>query len=113
MNVAALPIDRGTPRARPPKHLEAPERDVGKPARRVWLGRCTALVLLEQLCCALAVARKSREVLDREGIVTTGGKPHPLTRTLTDAQKTVLATLKALALDIEPLQPRAGRPVSR
>ena len=56
--------------------------------------------------CQAAVTKDGATVPDRFGQL----KPHPLLATERDARSQMLAALKALNLDIEPLRDRAGNP---
>lgn len=56
--------------------------------------------------CQTAIARDGELVRDRFEQM----KPHPLLPTERDARAQMLAALKALNLDIEPLRDRPGRP---
>jgi hypothetical protein len=111
MREEPLTMTKAKPTAdRPPKHLAEPEAHVWTRLRAEYgLGDAPALLLLEVLCDALAVVRRARELIDREG-VSVDGKPHVLCKVMNDGQKTVLASLKALQLDMEPLRDGPGRP---
>lgn len=55
------------------------------------------------------VAKEGMRVTDRFGVP----RPHPMLAVEHDARSQLLLTLKQLNLDIEPLQPRPGRPGGR
>jgi P27 family predicted phage terminase small subunit len=59
--------------------------------------------------CQAAIARDGELVKDRFEQL----KPHPLLSAERDARSQMLAGLKALNLDIEPLRDRPGRPGGR
>jgi P27 family predicted phage terminase small subunit len=58
--------------------------------------------------CQAAIARDGELVRDRFDQM----KPHPLLAAERDARAQMLAAVKALNLDIEPLRDRVGRPAS-
>jgi phage terminase small subunit len=115
MNVHKLP--KGPKRTLPkaPASLSKPGRD--------WWDRLTleysiedpgGLLLLETTLCALDRLTQARETLAAEGIVVTGphgkSQPHPCIAIERDSRAAVLAGLKALNLDLEPLHAGPGRP---
>lgn len=61
--------------------------------------------------------RQAQAVIAKEGLTVKDrfdqAKAHPLTTVERDARAAMLAALKALNLDLEPLQDRPGRPVGR
>lgn len=59
--------------------------------------------------CQAAIERDGPMVLDRFG----QRKAHPLLPTERDARAQMLAALRALNLDVEPLHDRPGRPAGR
>jgi P27 family predicted phage terminase small subunit len=56
--------------------------------------------------CQAAIARDGEQVKDRFEQL----KPHPLLAIERDSRAAMLAALKALNLDLEPLRDRPGRP---
>ena len=59
--------------------------------------------------CQAAIARDGQMVLDRFG----QRKAHPLLPAERDARAQMLAALKALNLDVEPIHAQPGRPAGR
>ena len=59
--------------------------------------------------CQRAITQDGASIKDRWGQV----KPHPLLSAERDARAAMLAALKALNLDLEPLKDRPGRPAGR
>lgn len=61
--------------------------------------------------------RQSQEILKRDGMTVTDrfGQPkaHPMTTTERDARASLLAGIKQLNLDLEPLKDGPGRPAGR
>lgn len=81
------------------------EYDIGDDAGRLLLQ--TALESFDRMRgCQSAIARDGAMIKDRFEQL----KPHPLLATERDARAQMLAALKALNLDIEPLRDRPGRP---
>lgn len=67
----------------------------------------TALEARERMRqCQRAIKRDGTSVKDRFGQV----KPHPLLPAERDARSGMMAAFRALNLDVEPLNARAGRP---
>lgn len=98
-----------------PKHLSTPAKDwwrrimqefeIEDEAGRLLLQ--TALEAFDRMRDAqAAVERDGAAVKDRFDQV----KPHPLLTTERDARSQMLAALKQLNLDVEPLRDRPGRP---
>jgi hypothetical protein len=105
-------------RARPPQGLS--------PNARGWFQRLTAeyqlddaagLLVLEQAMRSFDRAEAARRVLDKEGLTTTDsrGRPkaHPAAAVERDARSGLLAALKSLNFDLEPVRDRTGRPPGR
>ena len=70
----------------------------------------TALEAFDRMRAAsVAIATDGLTVVDRFG----QAKPHPLLSIERDARGQLLAGLKALNLDLEPLRPAPGRPPGR
>lgn len=97
-----------------PAHLSAE-------AKRWWVRLVTdfdledtALLVLETALESFDRVRQCQEALKREGLTVADryGKPraHPLVAVERDARLTMLRALKALNLDLEPLQDGPGRP---
>lgn len=67
----------------------------------------TAIEAFERMRgCQSAIKRDGEMIKDRFEQL----KPHPLLPTERDARSQMLAALKALNLDVEPLRDKAGRP---
>lgn len=81
------------------------EYELGDAAGRLLLQ--TALEAFTRMrACQHAIALEGSQVADRFGQL----RPHPLLAAERDARAQMLAALKALNLDIEPLRDRPGRP---
>jgi hypothetical protein len=68
-----------------------------------------AAALSTELSCQKQIKKEGQTVLDRFN----QAKSHPLFSVLRDARSQKLAALKQLNLDIEPLEPKPGRPAGR
>jgi len=70
--------------------------------------------LLRTFASAFSLEIRCMEQIDKEGLTFLDRfeqiKPHPLLPTLRDARAQKMAALKALNLDLEPLQTGLGRP---
>ncbi|WP_373054598.1 P27 family phage terminase small subunit [Thioalkalivibrio sp.] len=99
----------------PPKHLSADakrwwrriqaEYDIDDDAGKLLLQ--TALESFDRMRnCQAAIERDGELVRDRFDQL----KPHPLLSAERDSRAQMLAALKALNLDLEPLRDRVGRP---
>jgi P27 family predicted phage terminase small subunit len=73
-----------------------------------------ALTLVKSACESLDMLRKAEAAIDEYGVVVTGQagtlKANPACAVARDARSQMLQSLKALNLDIEPLNDRPGRP---
>ncbi|MDP3715283.1 MAG: hypothetical protein Q8R21_02625 [Burkholderiales bacterium] len=95
----------------PPDYLVDPERSLWIRLQRDYgLTDAPALVLLEQLCRNLSLARECRERVEADGKVTANGREHPLLKVWRDAEKQASSALKSLNFDLEPLRDGPGRP---
>ena len=94
-------------------------------ARRWWVrlvGEYTiedeaGLLLLQTALEAFGTMRKAQELLCHDGLVTKDrwgqARAHPATVIVRDSRAQMLAALKALNLDLEPLNDSPGRPSGR
>jgi P27 family predicted phage terminase small subunit len=94
-------------------------------ARKVWLelrdeyniNDSGGLQLIQVYVEAFERARRCRLQIDEDGEIVTDRfdqqKAHPLLVAEKDARNQMLAALKQLNLDVEPLQPTPGRPAGR
>ena len=77
------------------------------------LDDAAALVLLEAALLSYDRMHQARRMLKREGLLITGPtgarRQHPATLIERDSRAAMLAALKGLNLDLEPLNARAGR----
>jgi len=101
--------------AKAPKHLS-------KEGKRLWVKLLNeydiedeaGLLILQTAMEAGDRMREAAEIIKAEGmqVVDRFGqkKAHPLTTVERDSRVAMLAALKALNLDLEPLQERPGRP---
>jgi P27 family predicted phage terminase small subunit len=75
------------------------------------------LLILASACEAFDRMRQAQRKLKREGLTAVDrfgqSKAHPATVIERDSRAALLAALKQLNLDLEPLEPRAGRPNGR
>ncbi len=103
---------------RAPKHLS-------KEAKKIWreiiteyaIDDIAGLKILRVALEAFDRAQAARETIDREGMTVLDKfnqtKSHPLLPIERDSRAAFLSGLKALNLDIEPLNPGPGRPSGR
>lgn len=99
-----------------------PPRDLSTFAKKAWkalfleyqIEDAAGLQLLTEYCRAFMRAEDARATIRQEGAVVLDRfkqkKEHPAVATERGAVASMLACLKALNLDIEPLRDRAGRP---
>jgi phage terminase small subunit len=75
------------------------------------------LKILQVTCEAYDRAQKARDEIDKNGMTVLDKfgqvKPSPLLATERDSRAGFLAGLKALRLDLDPLENRPGRPNSK
>jgi P27 family predicted phage terminase small subunit len=101
--------------AKPPKTLSAESR--------AWWRRLVAeyaivddagFLLLQTALESFDRMRRCQLAIDRDGELVRDRfeqpKPHPLLAAERDSRAQMLAALKAMNLDLEPLRPRPGRP---
>jgi len=73
------------------------------------------LAILMLHCEALQTADQAQAILDRDGLVIRDrfnvARSHPAAVVLRDSRSQMLATLRALHLDVKPLHEHAGRPL--
>jgi hypothetical protein len=102
---------------RPPTGLSREGRRWWKSITAAWELDEAALLILGEAMRALMRVRQAQAEIDRDGITTKDRygilKPHPATCTEAAAKATLLRYLKALNLDIEPLNAGPGRPSGR
>jgi len=81
------------------------------------LGDGAALLLLETALQAFDRMHEARDLITKHGAVTSDRfgqlRPNPATTIERDSRAAMLSALKALNLDLEPLQDGAGRPPGR
>ena len=103
---------------RAPQHLSADARRWWRELQKEYaISDAAGLLLLQTACeahdrmksAAAAIARDGQTVLDRFD----QAKPHPLLATERDARAAMMAALKQLNLDLEPLRDGPGRPGGR
>jgi P27 family predicted phage terminase small subunit len=75
------------------------------------------LLILASACEAFDRMRQAQRKLKREGLTATDRfgqrKAHPAATIERDSRAAMLSALKQLNLDLDPLEPRAGRPNGR
>ena len=103
---------------RAPAHLSDEARRWWRELQKEYaIGDAAGLLLLQTACEAhdrmkmaqAAIAREGQTVMDRFD----QAKPHPLLTVERDARAAMLAALKQLNLDLEPLRDGPGRPGGR
>lgn len=105
--------------------LETPPKGLSTEAKRWWKRLRTeyeieddaGLLLLQTGLEAFDRMRHAQEAIRAEGMTVLDRfgqrKAHPLLPAERDARAQMLAALRALNLDVEPLQDRPGRPAGR
>ena len=100
----------------------APPKKLSREAKKWWreiqaefsIEDQAGLLLLQTAMEALDRLREAQRVIKEEGPVVLDRfeqqKPHPLLTTERDSRSAMLASLKALNLDLEPLRDVPGRP---
>ena len=102
-------MPKTSPRA--PSYLAEPEKATWRRLQSEYaLTDGPALVLLEQLCRNLQLARECREQVEKDGKITPQGREHPLLKVWRDAEKQASAALRHLNFDLEPVRDGPGRP---
>jgi P27 family predicted phage terminase small subunit len=98
----------------PPKTYTAEARTLWRDVVDGWTLDPVALKTVAVLCESLQLYRKANALVEREGLTVqdrfTQVKPHPAIQIARDAAATYLSALRALNLDLEPLQHSVGRP---
>ena len=99
---------------KPPKHLKTEGRSLFEQIQADYgITDSAGLALLARAAECLDRLTEARELLDKEGPVTTDRygtqKAHPANKIELDSRNGFLAALRALNLDIEPLK-AIGRP---
>jgi phage terminase small subunit len=107
------------------KKQPKPSKELSFSAKKRWkeifleysIEDAAGLQILNEYCRASMRADEARETIRLEGAVVTDRfgqkKGHPAIATERGAVAAMLACLKALNLDIEPLRDRPGRPEGR
>jgi phage terminase small subunit len=102
---------------RPPAGYTPEARKLWRDVLEGWSIDPAAMVLLDGACTALMRVRQAQAMLATAGIVSTDRfgqvKAHPAVIVEQNAKQTLLQSLKALNLDLEPLRDRPGRPPGR
>lgn len=97
-----------------PKGYSAEARRLWRDVVEGWTLDPPALTILDVACRSLMRCREAQALITRDGPVVTDRfqqkKPHPSVAQERDAMQTLLRSLRALNLDIEPLHNRPGRP---
>ena len=99
---------------RPPKGLSKEAQKWWKELEKEYqIEDQAGLLLLQTTCEAFDRMRSAQETIKKEGLQVTDRfgqkKAHPLTTVERDARSAMLQGLKALNLDLEPLNDRPGR----
>jgi P27 family predicted phage terminase small subunit len=97
-----------------PKHLSREAKGWWKKIVAEWEMDDPSLMLLESALEAFDRMREAQATLKEEGAIVKDrfGQPkmHPATLIERDSKATILRTMRALHLDIEPLHDAPGRP---
>jgi len=100
-----------------PKHLSAESKSWWAALMSEYdLDDPSAKLILQSGLEALDRLRQAQAIVEREGVTQVDrfgqARAHPATVVERDSRSAVLAALKALHLDVEPLQASVGRPAS-
>ena len=103
---------------KPPRGLSAEARRWWTAIRREYeVTDPGGLLILSSACEAFDRMRQAQRRLKREGLTALDRfgqrKAHPATVIERDSRAAMLSALKALNLDLEPLNDRAGRPAGK
>jgi P27 family predicted phage terminase small subunit len=103
---------------KPPKNLSRESRNLWRRIQDEYgITDEAGLLILATGLEAFDRMRLSQEILSNEGMTTTDryGQPkaHPMTTVERDSRAAMLAALKQLNLDLEPLRDGPGRPAGR
>lgn len=103
---------------KPPNGLTAEARRWWREIRHEYgVSDPGGLLILASACEAFDRMRQAQRRLKREGLTTLDRfgqcKAHPATVIERDSRAAMLAALKALNLDLEPLNQRPGRPAGK
>jgi P27 family predicted phage terminase small subunit len=100
-----------------PVQLSAESKGIWQKIVREWELDTPALLILETALGALDRIRQAEEMIRKDGIVIADArgnrKKHPAVAVEKDAKASLVRNLKALGLDLEPLNPGPGRPKGR
>lgn len=105
-------------RPHPPEHLGTAGRDLWRSlAAEYGIGDAAGMALLTSAAECLDRVTQARAEIERDGLTIRDRfgqpKPHPAAAIERDARGGLLAALKALNLDVEPLNDGPGRPAGR
>jgi P27 family predicted phage terminase small subunit len=102
---------------KPPKKLSREAKQWWSKIVGTWDLDDPGLMLLESVLEAFDRMRDAQAMLEKDGAVVKDRfgqlKAHPATLIERDAKGTLLRTLRALNLDLEPLNDKPGRPSGR
>src|SRR5690349_11405914 len=99
----------------PPGHLSGEAKDWwGRIVREYGISDEAGLLLLQSAMESWDRVNECRVILKKEGLTVKDKyeqhRPHPAAGIERDSRKAMLAALKDLRLDVEPLRPGPGRP---
>jgi P27 family predicted phage terminase small subunit len=101
----------------PPKHLSAEAQAWWRRLTEQWDLDDPSLLILEGALEAFDRMRAAQAIIAKEGVTCKDRfkqiKQHPATLVERDAKATLLRGIKALGLDLEPINPGPGRPPGR
>ncbi len=102
---------------KPPKHLSAVAKTEWQRVVESWDLDDASLMVLQSYCESGDVERKAQKQLDKDGLCVVDRfgqpKPHPAFLVVRDMKSLRLRQLRALGLDLEPVNDRAGRQPGR
>lgn len=107
------------------KRVKRPPAGLAPESRRLWtsivaeydLGDSAGLRLLQTACESLDLMRRAEKQVEQDGMTVRDRygaiRGHPMLSTIRDARAAMLASLRQLNLDLEPLRDSVGRPPGR
>ena len=99
---------------KPPAGLKADGRKLWIELQRSYgIADAGGLLLLRTVCQSFDDLMAARKLVAKEGMVVTGHtgpKAHPAARLIETSHRSMMAALRQLHLDVEPVRPTPGRP---
>jgi P27 family predicted phage terminase small subunit len=108
----------GTPKIKFKQHIRKELRlEVRRLIDEYGISDAGGLLLLQTFASAYSTELDAQDIINRDGLTILDRfdqkKAHPLLTVIRDSRAQKLAALKALNLDLEPLNNRPGRPEGR